>query len=120
MLAKSQNTANKRFDKVTTKIEKDRKAGLNVSERQIKKAIKLGTDVRTADYIAKDPKNYYSNMRSVERQATVNSFAFGALSVPISMIEAGVYAAINKYQYKDSIEKAKKETIADLKKRKLI
>lgn len=113
MLAESQNSYNKKFSKVSDKIARQRKEGLNPSSKDIKKAIKYGTEVRKADYMAKDPKQYYKNMRSVERSA----FWLGLMGGTVSAINAN--RKNNKY-YAKAFEKARNETIEDLKKRKLI
>ncbi|MBR2248054.1 MAG: hypothetical protein IJ880_13710 [Bacilli bacterium] len=120
MMAKAQNAANRRFDKHTSQLMKDKKAGLNPSEKNIKKAIKLGTDVRTFDYIAKDPKTYYNNMRKTEKGATISAILGGVYGLPVAGIIGGVNAyKTNKY-YANVIDKARNETIEDLKKHKLI
>lgn len=120
ILAKSQNAANEKFNKITNRIEKDRKAGLNPSERDIKKAIRFGTEVRKADYIAKDPEQYYKTMHRVSKQSMVAGILGGVYGIPV----AGAMAAVNVHKmnkhYNDAFEKARYETIADLKKRKLI
>ena len=43
-LAKQQNFINKKFDKVTERIKTDKQAGLNPREKDVQKAIKLGTE----------------------------------------------------------------------------
>lgn len=112
-LAKQQNTYNKKFDKVTSRIEKDRSHGLNPSSRDVKKAINYGTQVRGIDYVAKDPKMHYKLMRGAELSGFFGGIVGGTV---VTAINAARY---NKY-YKKAFESAKNETIADLKKRKLI
>ena len=128
-LASRQNKYNKKFDKVTEKIKNDREKGINPKEKDIKKAIKYGTEVRKADYIAKDPQEHYNRMHKIEavtRGATTPAVL--ALGVPIGMATGMAVGSItalvtnkkyNKY-YTDVFEKARNETIADLKKHKII
>lgn len=129
ILSKTQDNANRKFDKITERIKNDRKLGINVSERDIKKAIRYGTEVRKADYIAKDPQEYYNAMRRNQKSAAIatgaGTIAFG---VPAGILAGSVATAItaaysNKKlneKYGEVFEKARTETIADLKKRKLI
>lgn len=120
MLAKSQNAANEKFNKITNRLENDRKAGLNPSERDIKKAIRYGTEVRKADYIAKDPEQYYKTMHRVSKQSMVAGILGGVYGIPVAAAISAVNVhKMNKY-YNDVFEKARYETIADLKKHKII
>lgn len=129
MLAKRQNIANKRFDKLTTRMENDKKAGLNPSERDIRRAVKLGTEVRKADYIAKDPQMYYNRSNTIRNATAIGAgagaFAFG---FPVGVLTGLASSAVahlstnrtyNRY-YNEVFEKARNETIADLKKHKII
>lgn len=120
MLAKSQNAANKKFDKLTTRLEQDKKAGLNQSERDIKKAIRYGTNARTADYIAKNPNEYYKSMHRTEKAAFVSGIVGGIYGLPVAGVIAGVNAYKSNKYYSDVIEKAREETLKDLKKHKII
>ena len=128
-LAAYQNKANRKFDKYSSKLEEQRSKGLTPSEKTVKKAIKYGTEVRKADYIAKDPQMHYDRMHKVEAVTRgVTTPAVLALGVPIGMATGMAAGSITtlvtnkKYNnyYKDVFEKARNETIADLKKRKLI
>lgn len=128
-LAKSQNLANDKFNRVTERIKNDRKNGLNVSEKDIKKAIRYGTEVRKVDYIAKDPQEFYTRMHRIESASKIGAgagtVAFGVPGGLATGIAFGSVAALvtnNKYQkhYNDVFEKARNETIADLKKHKII
>lgn len=128
-LAVSQNAANKKFDKYSSKLEKQREQGINPSERTIKKAIKYGTEVRKADYIAKDPQKYYDRMHNIKKATNFGTIPGaviagipGALASGILSGSIATIATNKKYKnhYKDVFEKARTETIADLKKRKLI
>ena len=129
MLASYQNKVNDKFNRVTERIKNDRKNGLNVSEKDIKKAIKLGTEVRKADYIAKDPQEYYLRQRRIQSGATggavPGTLAFGVLGGAATGIAVGAITAAASYgryrkYYNDVFEKARNETIADLKKHKII
>lgn len=55
---KEQNKINKKFDKLTDKIQARANAGKRVSDRQVKKALDLGTKHRALDYISKNPRAY--------------------------------------------------------------
>ena len=129
MLAKSQNAANERFNKITERIKSDRKNGLNVSEKDIKKAIRYGTEVRKADYIAKDPQQYYNRMHTVKKATMIGAgIGAGGFGIPVGIASGTVSAAIatlatnKKYNdyYNNVFEKARNETIKDLKKHKII
>lgn len=120
MLAKSQNTANKKFNAITNRIESNRKNGLNVSEQDIKKAIRYGTSARTADYIAKNPNEYYKSMHRTEKAAVVSGIIGGIYGLPVAGVIAGVNAYKSNKYYSDVMEKARDETLKDLKKHKII
>ena len=55
---KEQGKINKKFDKVTYKIQAKARSGKKVSDRQINKAVELGTRHRALDYISKNPQPY--------------------------------------------------------------
>lgn len=120
MLAKSQNVANKKFDKLTTKMERDRKVGLNPSEKDVRKAIKLGTQVRQFDQIAKNPNEYYKSMSRTEKAAFVSGILGGIYGLPVAGAIAGVNAYKSNKYYSSTMEKMREETIKDLKKHKII
>ena len=126
-LASYQNKNARAFDQFTEKIYKRKNEGLPISQRDINKAINLGTNVRKADYIAKNPDAYYqikdayratrnSNIRrgialvAMAQAAGVGVMKFRKIDVNASMNNA----------YKDVFEKARNETIADLKKHKIM
>lgn len=120
MLAKSQNAANKKFDKLTTKMERDKKLGLNPSEKDAKKAIKLGTQVRQFDQIAKNPNEYYKSMSRTEKAAFVSGILGGIYGLPVAGAIAGINAYKSNKYYSSTMEKMREETIKDLKKHKII
>lgn len=114
---------------MTEKIKSDREKGINPKEKDIKKAIKYGTEVRKADYIAKDPQKYYDRRHGIEAGVKSTSAAAAVtLGLPIGVaagIAAGSIATLitkKKYDkyYNKVFEQARNETIADLKKHKII
>ena len=112
-LGERQNKYNKKFDKVTEEMLKRRERGNMLSEKQIKKATKFGTEVRVSDYIAKDPQYYYKQQRlllGAQQAAGLVGAAFASAIVNKNI----------KKHYADVYEKARNETIKDLKKHKLI
>ena len=119
-LVKKQKSINKKFDKLTEKIKADKEAGKQVSNRKINKAIKLGTEFRKKDYIAKNPGFYYDKRDEVVEFSKKAGFTFGVLGLGLVAIkDASVNRKIKKH-YKDVFEQAKNETIEDLKKHKII
>ena len=127
-LARQQNIINKRFDKVTERIKTDREAGLNPREKDVQKAIKLGTEFRKRDYIAKNPGEYYKQSDSVRKFASttgmIAGIAGGVYALPVAIAITSIRShfadkRINEV-YNAVFEKAKTETLADLKKHKII
>ncbi len=55
---KEQRKINKKFDKLTDKIQARTNAGKRVSDRKIQKALDLGTKHRALDYISQNPRAY--------------------------------------------------------------
>lgn len=53
-----QRRTNKRFDKITSKIQKDQEKGKEISEKRYNKAVQLGTKHRALDYISERPQPY--------------------------------------------------------------
>lgn len=119
-MAKSQNIANKEFDKRTEKILRQREKGQNPSERDIKKAIKAGTSVREWDEIAKDPQRYYKAQKNIRRISFANQMVLGLAGMPLTMAYAAAEASSMKKYYSKAFDRAKQETIADLKKHGVI
>lgn len=127
-LAKQQNFINKKFNKVTERIKTDKEAGLNPREKDIQKAIKLGTEFRKRDYIAKDPGFYYEQSDKVRKFAQTSGFiagfAGGIYGIPLALgmttIRAKVADKRINERYQKVFEKAKNETIEDLKKHKIL
>lgn len=119
-MRKAQNVSNQKFDKLTERIKSERKAGLNTSEKDIKKAITLGTNVRQWDNIAKDPQRFYKTMRTSEVGGFTSGVLGGLSGIPVALAISAISThKMNKY-YQDLYEQARKETIEDLKKHKLI
>ena len=127
-LAKQQNFINKKFDKVTERIKTDKEAGLHPREKDVQKAIKLGTEFRKRDYIAKDPNFYYEQSDKVRKFARTSGFiagfAGGVYGIPVAMgmslIRAKVADKQMEKHYNDVFEKARNETLKDLKKHKIL
>lgn len=55
---KEQKKVNRKFDKLTDKIQARTNAGKRVSDRKIQKALDLGTKHRALDYISQNPRAY--------------------------------------------------------------
>ena len=55
---KEQRKINKKFDKLTDKIQAKTNAGKRVSDRKVQKALDLGTKHRALDYISQNPRPY--------------------------------------------------------------
>ena len=55
---KEQTKTNRKFDKLTDKIQARQAAGKKVSDKTIEKAVKLGTKHRSLDYISQNPRPY--------------------------------------------------------------
>lgn len=128
-LRKKQEKAGKKFDKTTEKILSKNSGSdfdgynSNISKRKYDKAVKLGTEFRAADYIAKDPKMYYEIKKADERARNSQVLALGTtlLGAAAIGIGAGKFSTINvkkamKDAYAYAYEQAKNETIADLEK----
>lgn len=71
---KEQNKINKKFDKVTSKINDRKLAGKKISKRQVDKAIELGTRHRSLDYISKNPRPYL-NARGLNKASKARNIA---------------------------------------------
>ena len=114
-LIKRQKSINRKFDKITEKIKSDKEAGKQIKDGKIKKAIKLGTDFRKIDYIAKDPSFYY-NKRDEVAEFAKKAGRVGLLGLPLVAIkDTSANKKIKKY-YEKVFEQARNESIADLEK----
>lgn len=128
-LRKKQEKIGRKFDRKTerilSKISGSDFDGYSsgVSKRSYNKAVKLGTEFRVADYIAKDPKMYYE-IKKADEQArnsqvlALGTTVLGALTIGLG---AGKFSTINvkkamKDAYVYAYEQARNETIADLEK----
>lgn len=126
--SKRQNKLSKKFDAYTEKILQDRKAGLKVSDRRIKKAIKLGTEHRKYDIQARDYKKYQEANQNLSKGAAGAQYGT-LLGGPIVGVAVGsIWASTGgkeamdagyKY-YNDTIDEARDMTISDLKKHGVI
>lgn len=126
-LRKEQAKIGRKFDIKTEKILRDQEKGKTVSNRRINKAIKLGTEFRKADYIAKNPEMYYK-IKKVDED-TRNSSAASLLALPLALNTVGFgvldLSSVNikdamKEAYNYAYEQARNETIADLEKHGII
>lgn len=136
---KEQTKTNRKFDKLTDKIQARQAAGKKVSDKKIKKAIELGTKHRALDYISQNPRPYLTsrglNKASKARNAVaVSSLAalgvanasvgsiFGATSSVSAIVESIAQRKLEKMflnqwqerQYGKAFEKCKNMTIKDL------
>lgn len=126
-LYKKQKKIGEKFDKKTEKILKDKEKGKEISKRRINKVVKLGTQYRQADYIAKDPKMYYE-IKKLDKKYR-NRSALSMLAFPLAMSTVGMGVleiptgntkkAIDK-AYNYVYEEARNITIEDLKKHNII
>ena len=122
-LASYQKKSGERFDAHTERLIEAKKSGKEISQRDIDRAINLGTNFRKADYIAKNPDAYYkikdayraarnSNIRkAVIMAAMTYGVGFGFARFRHVDVDASM-----KRAYNDVFEKARNETIADLEK----
>lgn len=127
--SKRQNKLSKKFDTHTEKILQDRKAGLKVSDRRIKKAIRLGSEHRKYDLQAKDLKKYYQAEKDMQDGVGTASMAGSFIGGPLLGITLGTIwgftggkeAVERGSAYYDAIAKeARDMTVEDLKKHGVI
>lgn len=71
---KEQTKVNRKFDRVTDKIQARTSSGKRVSDRQINKAVELGTRHRALDYISKNPQAYLK-ARGLNKASKANARA---------------------------------------------
>lgn len=122
-LRKEQAKIGRKFDRKTEKILRDQEKGKTVSNRRINKVIKLGTEFRKADYIAKNPEMYYKIKKVDEDKRNASAASLLALPLALNTIGFGVLdlSSVNvkdamKEAYNYAYEQARNETIADLEK----
>lgn len=122
-LRKEQAKIGRKFDRKTEKILRDQEKGKTVSNRRINKAIKLGTEFRKADYIAKNPEMYYKIKKVDEDKRNASAASLLALPLALNTVGFGVLdlSSVNvkdamKEAYNYAYEQARNETIADLEK----
>lgn len=101
---KEQSKTNKKFDKLTDKIQARQAAGKKVSDRTIEKAVKLGTKHRSLDYISQNPRPYLNarglNKASKARNAVGISggaalTALGGAAAGLGETGAGIRVSAN-------------------------
>ena len=132
-LRKKQEKIGRKFDRKTerilSKISGSDFDGYNsgISKRSYNKAVKLGTEFRVADYIAKDVESYVNDNFTCcakhfpgygSQVLALGTTVLGALTIGLG---AGKFSTINvkkamKDAYAYAYEQARNETIADLEK----
>lgn len=126
---KKQEKISKKFDTHTEKILQDRRAGLKVSDRRIKKAIRLGTEHRKYDLQAKDLKKYYQAEKDMADGVSTAAGVGTLIGGPLLGIAAGTIwsstggkeATDRGTEYYFNLEdEAREMTISDLKKHGVI
>ena len=140
---REQEKTNKKFDKITNKIQARQNSGKKVSDKQIEKAVRLGTKHRALDYISQNPKPYLkarglnkaSKARNIAAISTTSAigtagmgltFSVGGGGFASSMVSGIVQSVaqrklekmfLNNWmerQYGSVITKSRNLTIADL------
>ena len=131
---KEQQKINKKFDKQTEKILKDREKGKEISQKRINKAVELGTKHRALDYISKNPRAYLKQHGLEKGSKAKFGLQLGAGIATVAYGGEGIIAGaiverklekmfMNKWmqrQYGDVLNKCKDLTIKDLKKQGVI
>ena len=89
---KEQKKVNRKFDKLTDKLQSRIGAGKRVSNRQIQKAVELGTKHRALDYISQNPRAYLQ-ARGLNKAAKArNTVGIASSSAAIGIAGLGVAA----------------------------
>lgn len=106
---KEQAKVNKKFDKLTDKMQARANAGKRVSNRQIEKAVKLGTKHRALDYISQNPRPYLQ-ARGLNKASKAKNIV-GVTSNAI-VGTAGTALAANEYEPELAARMATQSTLA--------
>lgn len=89
---KEQKKVNRKFDKLTDKLQSRASAGKRVSNRQIQKAVELGTKHRTLDYISQNPRAYLQARGLNKASKARNAVSIASSSAAIGIAGLGVAA----------------------------
>lgn len=89
-----QKKVNRKFDKYTDKLQARAAAGKRISNRQVQKAINLGTKHRALDYISQNPRAYLQARGLNKASKARNTVGVAASSALIGI--AGVGGALGR------------------------
>lgn len=89
---KEQKKVNRKFDKLTDKLQSRMSAGKRVSNRQIQKAVELGTKHRALDYISQNPRAYLQARGLNKASKARNTVGIASSSAAIGIAGLGVAA----------------------------
>jgi len=106
---KEQSKVNKKFDKLTDKMQARANAGKKVSNRQIEKAVKLGTKHRALDYISQNPRPYLQ-ARGLNKASKAKNIVGVASNAVVGT--AGTALAANEYEPELAARMATQSTLA--------
>ena len=87
---KEQKKVNRKFDKLTDKLQSRASAGKRVSNRQIQKAVELGTKHRALDYISQNPRAYLQARGLNKASKARNTVGIASSSAAIGIAGLGV------------------------------
>ncbi len=106
---KEQSKVNKKFDKLTDKMQARANAGKRVSNRQIEKAVKLGTKHRALDYISQNPRPYLQ-ARGLNKASKAKNIVGVTSNAVVGT--AGTALAANEYEPELAARMATQSTLA--------
>ena len=106
---KEQSKVNKKFDKLTDKMQARANAGKKVSNRQIEKAVKLGTKHRALDYISQNPRPYLQ-ARGLNKASKAKNIVGVTSNAVVGT--AGTALAANEYEPELAARMATQSTLA--------
>ena len=89
-----QKKVNRKFDKYTDKLQARAAAGKRISNRQVQKAIDLGTKHRALDYISQNPRAYLQARGLNKASKARNTVGVAASSALVGI--AGVGGALGR------------------------
>lgn len=89
---KEQKKVNRKFDKLTDKLQSRVSAGKRVSNRKIQKAVELGTKHRALDYISQNPRPYLQARGLNKASKARNTVGIASSSAAIGIAGLGVAA----------------------------
>ena len=91
---KEQKKVNRKFDKYTDKLQARAAAGKRISNRQVQKAVDLGTKHRALDYISQNPRAYLQARGLNKASKARNTVGVAASSALVGI--AGVGGALGR------------------------